>query len=442
MYSVLFCDIRHPDPAKYVETVLTRWSAALGGDDGPARASRIRAEAEKVAEFGAVAPVTAEAADLPEFDADTASAMRDMEACVLRELRSQMLGHPDERFEEDSFTYLLEPYEGLAANAVVLRRVTDLATLYVFPSGWSLRGRQLVFRAEPEPAPLRQPDLPDEEEPSPARKIAEGLANALLDGVLGEFAGMIIAGIFPDSLPSYFAEVYRELEKMFKRVLIKLEIDKINGKINGLKTWVKIDYRNAKKSGASKEKLTELLRPKVDDLTINVLGVLQTDPFREPGLPTFLITAGMHLALLQELALVDPASSDPPRSPHYQSIRDYAQQYAGYTEGMTRTIVDRRKSYCWLKYDAEVVCGVRCVSTPAWVWGDSLTGYISDHYTDVYRDKKVVETGRERAERDMIRHRGRVVAQVLQKMNRPDEIAKKWRRLIDQPIPPKALRKG
>jgi hypothetical protein len=30
----------------------------------------------------------------------------------------------------------------------------------------------------------------------------------------------------------------------------------------------------------------------------------------------------------------------------------------------------------------------------------------------------------------------------LEKMFKPDEIAKRWRRLIDQPIPPKALQKG
>ena len=39
-------------------------------------------------------------------------------------------------------------------------------------------------------------------------------------------------------------------------------------------------------------------------LTIQAIGVLQQKQFAQPGLCVFMIAAGMHLTLLQELAYV------------------------------------------------------------------------------------------------------------------------------------------
>ena len=140
--------------------------------------------------------------------------------------------------------------------------------------------------------------------------IAQSLATGLLSGFAGKIGALIFDKIFPPKIPSYFDQVYKQIENIVNQQLTQSIIDQINGQINGLKDWVAITYTNAKESGLSKEKLTEL-QPREPQITIQLVGVLMQDRYAEAVITVFMIGASMHLSILRELALVDPDAASP-----------------------------------------------------------------------------------------------------------------------------------
>lgn len=439
MYSVQYTNVTHPDPQKYIADSLSHWASAALKGHGEVSREHIEAQAAIAVAQSGPEPQLVSAEDLPVLDADALAVVRDRESCLLRQLRQDMPLQEGEVLEDDFFSFLAAPVSGLPERAVVLRRRTNMATLYVISDEWAVDHGELVFRSASGQASTPPPEI--EPMASPIQGLASGLGSALLEGVQGEFAGAIIEAIFPSGEPSYFPAVYREIEKMFKRELVSIELRKLNGEINGLKNWMSIDYKNAKKSGKSKSELTGLLRPKVDNLTIKVIGVLQVAPFKEPGFATFLIAAGMHMALEQELALVDP-DKPPAKSAHADDIKDYAKKYSHFAKGLWKAIADKRKSYCEVFYDSEVVCaGPRCTTKPAYRWQDKFTGYASDRYFDQYNDdKKLTHKGVDLARKAMERHIEGVIKSLARKLGDPHGVVGKWEKLEKHPLPAKSIK--
>ena len=72
--------------------------------------------------------------------------------------------------------------------------------------------------------------------------------------------------------------------------------------------------RSAGLTEEDKKELHDRLSRAEYDLTTKEIGKLQEANFAELGLGVFMIAAGMHLALLQELAFIDPDVQDPSQS--------------------------------------------------------------------------------------------------------------------------------
>ena len=75
-----------------------------------------------------------------------------------------------------------------------------------------------------------------------------------------------------------------------------------------------------------------LLEPRVSDLAINMVAVLEQESFAESAFSVFIVGAGVHLSLLQELAYVDPNVDDPYESSYIKAIQGYGPQYADHAE--------------------------------------------------------------------------------------------------------------
>ena len=174
-------------------------------------------------------------------------------------------------------------------------------------------------------------------------EIASALLKGVISGIGKEVGAKMFDTIFAEDVPSYFTEVYKEIEKIMHQQITENTIHEIDGQINGTTDWVKFTYNPRKDSGASKEELYNLLEPKVSDLAINMIAVLMEKTYAESALAVFIVGAGVHLALLQELAYVDPNVDDPYQSSYIATIKSYASEYADHAEKTWEAIVEARK---------------------------------------------------------------------------------------------------
>jgi hypothetical protein len=125
----------------------------------------------------------------------------------------------------------------------------------------------------------------------------------------------------------------------------------INGKINGTEGFLCNDYMPRKKAGAKKKELHKELKHWVDDFYETVTYPLQTDYYRIPGFAVFLVGASTHLALLQEMAMVDPDAASPQASSYAQSVMKQAGDYLNMAKSTWNDILKKRLGFVELKAD-------------------------------------------------------------------------------------------
>lgn len=247
---------------------------------------------------------------------------------------------------ESRFTYLEMPFNSFPKYTPVFLRRTNLSEYCLIVTGYLVRcsqvrkqdrgqeGNEFIYYQEPELKGLED-----------VTNIASGLGKGLLKGIGGQVGALIFNAIFPSGTPDYFNDVYKEVEKIVHKEITDNTIHEVNGKINGTKDWVAITYTNAKESGTeSKKELTELLRPRESQIAIDLVGVLMEERFAQPGLSVFMIAACMHLAILQELAFVDPKAASPSDSSYATSVKEYAEKYADHAKATFGKIMETRLS--------------------------------------------------------------------------------------------------
>lgn len=166
-------------------------------------------------------------------------------------------------------------------------------------------------------------------------------------GAVGSLIGsQAISQFCKEGVPSYFPKVYQEIGEIVGKKLAEETVEVSNKNVKALIRWVTVDYTNLKDSGASNLRLHAVLEPRVHDLVINVLPLLQDSKGgdSEPAaLGAFVLGACIHLKLLQELAMVDPNVNNPLDSYHIKSLQEYADGYAKYAEQTFDKIISARE---------------------------------------------------------------------------------------------------
>ena len=342
----------------------------------------------------------------------------------------------NEKVELERFTYLEMPFESFPKYTPVFLRRTNLDEFFLVVNGYlvnvsqnSQKGSQLIYYQAPaQPSVLTHGTL------SLALTIAKKLASALLSGVGSKVGALILDSIFPSGTPDYFDEVYKEIEKIVHQEITDNTIHEVNGQINGIKAWVAITYTNAKESGAvSKEELTELIQPRESQIAIQLLGVLTDARFAKAGLCVFMIGAGMHFAVLQELAFVDPKVGSPSNSHYANSIRDYAEKYANHAKSTFEAIVSARLGAVQPRDSYEYIDGVRYYFHS---FTDHFSGYRSQTWI-MYCDTKGCHDTNAEGNRNgaMAKYKEDTRNDLVQKMGDPVATANEWLKLKTQPLP-------
>ena len=342
----------------------------------------------------------------------------------------------DEKIVSERFTYLEMPFKWIPKHTAAFIRRTNLAEYCVCFPGHIVKTSQVRQETGCEDLLCyEKPQFPQFfSTKSAVKDIAKTLGEGLLSGVLGNVAVLMFNSIFPPGVPDYFDAVYKEIERIVNQELTQNTIDEINGHINGIQTWVKITYTDAKESRQlTNQELSDLLQPREAETATQIIGTLMVERYAEPGITTFMIGGGMHLCILQELALVDPHVS--PADSHYvASIKNYAQQYADFAKTTTKSIFDKRMKMIEAKnetyYDGSTYWNF-------YWWEDSFSGERSDDFTTTVDPKGNVNNPDASDQRwdDMAKHKSKVRQELKDNMQDPEATADLWLKLIDQPLP-------
>lgn len=369
-------------------------------------------------------------------DEATQNQVESRTACLLKAVdiaktKSGLKVH--EIVEEERFTYLEMPFKDLPKYTGVLVCRTDQAEYCLITVGYLFRPYQIRRELGCHEAIFYQ--APEIQVTGAVRDIAKSLATGLLSGIAGKIGVLIFNEIFPPGIPSYFDEVYKQIERIVNKELTQNTIDEINGQINGLKDWVAITYSNAKESGMGKEKLTELLQPREPQIAIELVGVLMEERYAEPGITVFMIGAGMHLSILQELALIDSDAPSPTESHYAKSVQDYAKKYAGHAKPTTENVLQTRANKIQAKVKTIYPPGTTTFYDVYW-FEDSVTGYTSQDWINCVSIKASSnpDAWKQRDEA-MANYKKEKHNQLVEDMEDPVTTANEWLKLDDHPIP-------
>lgn len=439
-----FCRLPEADRETYIRNKLRRQmlETKRAGDDDALRAF---ADAVRVIATNPPAPAlpVVEAPDQPIPSSAQREVINQRISCALKELESESPLESGERIEDDFFSYLSLSYAGLPAGTPVLRRRTDRAEIY-----YAFNQLQIVRTAELVPVlpPVFQPT--DVSAPLAIRMggaidmrdLFQNLASGVASGIGSKIGALIFDAIFPPGVPSYFDEVYAEISKIIKAELTQNTIDTINGELNGTVRWIRNTYQNLKlaDSPPPRAELFAKLEPYVATINTQVLGPLMEKRYEEAGFSAFMVAAPVHLALLQEQALIDPNQADVNKSAYTKAIRSYAKIYADHAKRVLSQLVKARREQVKTIYNGEWINDTSAAggySKSGYSWKDTLTGEAGRRHSEYKDEDKNYHNGSEEADRDRDQRRNTVEQALRRDLGTPTTSIDQWRQLVDKPIP-------
>jgi len=347
-----------------------------------------------------------------------------------------------EEITSERFTYLERSFRGHPKGTPAFVRETNFAEYCIFAMGYVVLDAQtrdasttdLIRKEKVDLLSLR---VKQTNSPTNIYKfLGEGVAN----GFLGCFGALIFNGIFGNDTENVIAAVYTEIGKIVHEEITETVIHELNGQILGIESWVRNTYSNVQDQWTYEQKNEEILAME-KDLCKDVMGPLTEGNFQKAGICVFLTGAGMHLALVQELALQDPKFYENPlQSGFCDAVKGWATDYSNHAQKVTDDILDERMrmittedSYAPDPYDGSFQF--------VWWWKDSYTAqsYKWFYYEDAKGNSKGDRNGDELRDADVKRHKDYVRDTLLKQMGNPYEVIDNWKILLNQPLPADAL---
>lgn len=362
--------------------------------------------------------------------------------CVMATLLRQSPLLEGETVEEDFFSFLKESYADLPENTAVLKRTTNKAELiYIFDDVQVINGNLQFKKTEPAKAEITFPRRTSSISSSAIKSIAQGLGSGIVSGIGGKIGALIFDAIFPPGVPDYFDEVYKEIRKIVSEELTTAHIDSINGRINGVVAWARKTYAPRKEANVSREELFGMLKEQVNLLYTDAVYTLMEPRYAKPGISVFMIAAGVHLALIQEQALVDPAQLIASKSSFATSVKLNAQDYANHlTSTYNKVLTDRLNKIKIKDNPLDDPSNPSSINTYSvlkhrYYYHDEITGK-KGRYREDYTDKdKNKHYGREEAEADRNNYIPGVKRQFHDDLSKPLDLSKTWQKLTEKPLP-------
>lgn len=290
--------------------------------------------------------------DFPkESDEEELQRIRDGKACLLREVNAKFILAEGERIVEDFFSFTTSRISYYFPGTPVLKRTTNFGEFYFLSNESKVIGGRLVD----------EPLLPDacvscfsQEEAGAAIMvlILKQLATGFITSIGKQCGEALLSKLFGANGMST-TELCQELEKYIKDVITEAMIEKESGAINSALLYVTTDYKFAKESGESSEKL--LLSLGYQHVKINeALEVLSEELCLKKGISVYTVGASINLSILQEKAQLEAVSKkiNIEETPSYKSFLDYTKLYHEHVSKVKKDLWNDRKS------DVSIVCRV------------------------------------------------------------------------------------
>ncbi|WP_426746412.1 hypothetical protein VZQ01_41490 [Myxococcus faecalis] len=268
--------------------------------------------------------------------------------------------------------------------------------------------------------------------------IAQSIGGAVFGGLATIVLGDLLSAVFPPDGSDYF-DCLTRLDEIVNQAIEKNTQSQISGAFNEVFRSIKNEYaplRNDSTPLADKaNKLLDQLRQHVQTITTasagGGLGTLQTDQYAQIGFPAFLLGANLHLALLQEMAImyyfVDQETYEAYIKPRSGVIAQYASDYVDFARTTWEKIKVSRRDQISIQKAARQISTGRGV-----VWEDyvavfdqgkedmGFSSYTSEMkgFAALYVDKSLWPSR---------------LQELSNSLNNPPGIANSWSTLIDTP---------
>lgn len=169
-----------------------------------------------------------------------------------------------------------------------------------------------------------------------AKTLANGLCG-LAPAPLNVLGAALVSAFWPSGgdAKTDWSKVYDSLQTIVQNGLAKSEMEGAKTKLDGVVNYLASEYSSLKSSGASKSTLESALEPYDVAFFLDIVDVFQhasskNDDLAAAALANFMTGASLHLALLQERALVDPNATTPSASAYAKTLEKLAKKYGEY----------------------------------------------------------------------------------------------------------------
>jgi hypothetical protein len=392
--------------------------------------------------------------------------------CLIATVDEQFPLLPTELVVEDFITALADEFDHLPKNTIVLERTTNFATLYFVVANMKIEGdsarpiEQDIKFAEEEPKILTAMGFEDAKFDWSVKGISlfvgEKIATTVATKIGGAIASAILAEFFPPGAPDYFDEVYKKITQIVGQKIQQNNIDSINGAINNVVQKINNEYVPARQqSDISKEKdrkrLFNLLQ-KYDQTFLSgpggMLGTLQLKDNAQPGFPVFILGASIQLAIIQEMANVDPfngsekdgwkeSTQSSYGKPKTGTLAKTAKEFSDFADKTFDKIIAARRAQVtvqkiWIfgkhpgKWYKKKFSGLRSTH-----WGRIMdNGVYMDIEKYIGADKKDKSNSRldKFIKNEVADFKDKREAELHTTMNYPRDIIKAWRKVVITPI--------
>jgi hypothetical protein len=255
--------------------------------------------------------------------------------------------------------------------------------------------------------------------------VATQLGIGLLRGVAGKGGALLIEEFMPAGVPTYFDRVYEEITRIVKAEVQANTVAEIDGHLKGIVGYVQHEYPSDVRQHPDRalEKLDEYILT----LRTDVLGPLEEEAFRKPGLSVYLIAGGLHLALLQEQAVRERTA--PGGETYLEPLRRYAADQARAGRLAWGEVRADRETAVSLEEGRKLrQSGGYASTVQSWYWSDAVSGFKSSR-TWEDGDAKADATAARDERREM------VLIDLDARMSRPATTLARWELLGTYPLP-------
>lgn len=347
--------------------------------------------------------------------------------CALETIAEESPLLPDEALEEDFFSYLVAPFGSTPAGTPVLRRTTNRAVLYYFFDNAHVDGGTLAVYDVLSIGTDHAPPL-----------MAIEVTGMLIDlgvSILQWAGSQVLAEIFPDNtVPPYFTKVYAQIREIVKDELTQAILDTTLGEFTGVLRFVNNEYEPAKVDGRASDAALERLQRKSDDM-FNIVGKIMPERFSMSGLPVFLMGAGTHLIMLQELSRQADLRSDGALRASLLGLGGSTfRDYASHAEKTYDAIVAARRAKVSVAHDRD--CWVApsthdLICTDYFQYRDKQSG--AKGPKESYSKRRDADAAKKKATAGMTTYLARTVADLTKTLQDPRQRAQEWREAEKKP---------